>query len=77
MNILNWDMKIEKVDESMKDYYTADKIYEVRSGKIVIDREYEKQDKFFTLDEFLKTWSGDWIITRVKVNGNWYVLEQK
>lgn len=76
MDIYNWDMRIKTVDDFMKDYYTSDKVYEVRDGIIILDKKYASQNKQTSLNEFLKRWSGDWTITRIKVNENWYVLEQ-
>ncbi len=77
MKIYNWDMKIEKVDESIQEYFTPNKIYEVRNGKIIIDKEYEDYNIKFDLVSFFSRWHGEWIITRVQINGIWYNKEYK
>ena len=75
MKIYNWDMITKNVDKAYKEYYTANKIYEVRNGKIILDSEYDSQNKAFTLDEFLSGFGGDWIISRVNIKGIWYKKE--
>lgn len=75
MHIYDWDMKILNVEKDMEEYYTSNKKYEVRSGKVVIDKDYSNSDKRFSLEEFLEKWNGDWIITRIKINDKWYKLE--
>jgi len=75
--INNWDMIIKHVDNSSKEYYTPNKLYEVRNGKVIVDKDYKNADKTFTLEEFLSKWQGVWTITRVKINNNWYQLENK
>jgi hypothetical protein len=77
MLIYDWDMKIEKVEEDYKEYYTENKNYEVRNGKVVIDKDYANSNKKFSLEEFLNTWGGNWIITKIKVNGSWYKVEKE
>jgi len=75
--IYDWDMKIEKVEGSAKEYYTPNLLYEVRNGKVIVDKDYKNADKKFTLEEFLSKWQGNWTITRVKINNTWYKLEDK
>lgn len=75
MDIYDWDMTITKVEYHLKDYYTPNKKYEVRNGKVIIDKDYEHSKKKFSLNEFLKEWSGDWLIIRVKINDKWYKIE--
>lgn len=73
--IYDWDMKIKKVETTSKEYYTPNKIYEVRKGKVIVDIDYKDSDKKFTLEEFLNKWQGDWTIIRVKINNVWYKME--
>lgn len=75
-NIYEWDMKIENIDKAYKEYFTENKIYEVRNGRIKIDKEYENSNKRFSLQEFFSKWGGDWIVIRVKINNRWYKLEE-
>lgn len=77
MDIYDWDMEIKKVEEHNKEFYTLNKTYKVRDGKVIIDKDYDHSDKKFSLDEFFKSWSGDWIITRVKIKDTWYKIEKK
>lgn len=77
MDIYNWDMIITKVEKHRENDYTPNKNYEVRDGKIIIDRDYAHSNKRFSLNEFLKSWDGDWLITRVNIDGKWYKIESK
>jgi hypothetical protein len=76
MDIYDWDMKTENVEKHREEHYTPNKNYEVRNGKVVIDKDYANSDKKFSLEEFLNKWDGVWIITRMKMNGEWYRIEK-
>lgn len=77
MNIYDWDMKIEKVDKYSKEYMTPNKIYEVRNGKIILDKDYEHSSEKFSLEGFKEKWSKDWVVLRIKIDGVWYKIEKE
>ena len=72
--IYDWDMRIERVDDFNKEYYTKDKLYEVRNGNVVLDKEYKAKYERFSLDEFMSRFSGEWIVERIKLFDKWYKL---
>ena len=71
MKIYDWKMSC--VDSgSYPEYFKMGKIYEVKHGKVIVEKELDKLDKRIDLDFFNKRFAGTWIITAVKIGEYWY-----